>query len=77
MNRANTYRNIYEELSGVYTPGAFKVIETKFNEQWKQMVSKEDEINMNWDRASDEQFSFMCTALKKLMLRAILGCRLA
>jgi len=71
------YKNIYEELSGVYTSGVFQAIENKLNELWKKIVSKEDEINMNWDRANDEQFGFMCRALKKLMLESILGYRRA
>ncbi len=75
MNRAAIYENVYRDLAGMYTSGMFDVIENKLNELYKEILTKEDEINMNWDNVSDEQFAFMCKALKKLMLQAVMRSR--
>ena len=72
MDRADMYNNVYEELSGVYTSGMFGLIENKLSIFWDKILVKEEELNINWDNVTDEQFGYIRNVLKRLMLEAIM-----
>ncbi len=72
MNKEDIYRAVYDDLNGGYITGTFDYIENNHNDTWRQIVSKEDEIAVNWDNVSNEQFVFMCNVLKKLIFKGIM-----
>ncbi len=52
MNKEDIYRAVYDDLNGGYITGTFDYIENNHNDTWRQIVSKEDEIAVNWDNVS-------------------------
>ncbi|MHC4266931.1 MAG: hypothetical protein ACYSTS_00570 [Planctomycetota bacterium] len=72
MDRADTFEKVYEDLAGTYTKGTFGSIEKDHNHLWLLITEKEEEINANWDQVNDNQFTFMCKSLKKLLLEGIM-----
>ncbi len=72
MDKADIFEKVYKDLSGAYIQGTFDFIEENHKDLYQKILDKEEEIEVNWDKISEQQFVYMCKSLKKLLLEAIM-----